>query len=64
MLARPAQRAHLALDTAHPEAAGDHDGVDARQSALGPLSGLAAVRGDPADIDARVVGEAAVANGL
>ena len=64
MLARPAQRAHLALDTAHPEAAGDHDGVDARQSALGPLSGLAAVRCDPADIDARIIGEAAVANGL
>ena len=54
-----AERAELALDAAHAEAAGDADAVDAGQRLRGALGGLAVVGGHPADLHPAAVGEPA-----
>lgn len=64
VLARPAKRAELPLDTSDAEAAGDEDRVHAAESVVRSLRGLAVVRGHPADRDLGVVVEPAGAERL
>ena len=59
-----AQRAELALDAAHAEAARHQHGVDVGEVLGGAGLGLALVGGDPADVDLGLVGEAAGAQRL
>src|SRR5436190_273678 len=56
---RMADRAELALDSAHTEPAGDQYAVDTVECLRGPGRVLAVVRRHPPDLDLRVVRDAA-----
>ena len=64
LLAGVPQRAELALEPAHAEAAGHTHGVDVRERRRRALGGGALVRGHPADAHLGPVGEAAGAQRL
>ena len=59
LLARELERAELAFDAADAEAAGHDDAVELAQRLRGALGRLALVRGDPADLDLRLLREPA-----
>ena len=53
MLACPAQRPELSLNTTNAEASGDDNRVDASELAGSPFGCLARIRRDPANINRR-----------
>ena len=64
MFACPAQRTELSFNSSNAEASGNNDRVDAGELTRSPFGSLACVRCDPADVDPRVVREAAVLDRL
>src|SRR5690606_21028775 len=64
LLACEAQRAQLALDTANAESTGNADAVDIGERGGRALRRLARVGRDPADLDLRLLREAARLEGL
>ena len=60
MLARPAQRTELSFNSSNAEASGNNDRINASELAGSTFGSFACIRRNPADIDPRVVCEAAV----
>ena len=60
MLARPPQSTKLALDAPNAEASGNNDRINASELAGSTFGSFACIRRNPADIDPRIIREAAV----